>query len=406
MSAEVTFVRRRLDSIAQVGGGLALGRSVSEGASVELPYLRVANVQDGHIDTSDMKTVRVLPAEVERYRVREGDLLLTEGGDFDKLGRGAVWDGRFPICLHQNHVFRLRANRKFVLPEYLSLYMASWRGRQYFLNVAKQTTNLATISSSQLKAMPIEVPDLKDQRRIVEILNSVRELEKASEGLILKLRTLRRSAVATALPREGKQGYLQDVRWVPVAEAGSVRMGKQLSPDSQRSVVQYPYLRVANVLAGRIDYSDVKTMGFSGRELCVYGLEPGDILLNEGQSLELVGRSAIYEEKSGEFFFQNTLLRFRSSGEVLPRYAQAVFSSWLESGKFAEIAKKTTSIAHLGGERFGALRFPVISISDQRRIIDILQAWDVKISDEERALKKLNDLKRGLVQDLLAGKRA
>ncbi|MFI6639634.1 restriction endonuclease subunit S [Streptomyces sp. NPDC050504] len=162
-----------------------------------------------------------------------------------------------------------------------------------------------------------------------------------------------------------------EVTWVPIRELGEVRMGKQLSPASRTTGQQYPYLRVANVFDGRIDYSDVNTMGFTSAERKTYSLRPGDILLNEGQSLELVGRSAIYDGPAGAFCFQNTLVRFRPGPQVLPNYAQIIFSHWLATGVFASIAKKTTSIAHLGGDRFSALQFPVIPMEHQNRIAKI-----------------------------------
>ncbi|WP_106969452.1 restriction endonuclease subunit S [Streptomyces bikiniensis] len=173
-----------------------------------------------------------------------------------------------------------------------------------------------------------------------------------------------------------------EIRWVPVREVGEVRMGKQLSPSSREAAGQFPYLRVANVLQGRIDYSDVNSMGFSSGERKIYGLKPGDILLNEGQSLELVGRSAIYQGSSGAYCFQNTLVRFRPGSEVLPAYAQIIFERWLATGVFAAIAKQTTSIAHLGGERFGALLFPLRSMAEQRRIVEVIEA----VSAQERAI--------------------
>ncbi|MEU3756193.1 restriction endonuclease subunit S [Streptomyces olivoreticuli] len=191
-----------------------------------------------------------------------------------------------------------------------------------------------------------------------------------------------------------------DVRWIPVGEVGEVRMGKQLSPSSRSAGGHYPYLRVANVLDGRIDYSDVNTMGFSPAERQTYGLVPGDILLNEGQSLELVGRSAIYEREAGEFCFQNTLVRFRPGVDVLPKYAQAMFKRWLDIGVFAGIAKKTTSIAHLGGDRFARLLFPLISLERQQRIVEALDA----ITESERAVEasiaKLRPLRAAFLAEL------
>ncbi|AXK32959.1 restriction endonuclease subunit S [Streptomyces armeniacus] len=173
------------------------------------------------------------------------------------------------------------------------------------------------------------------------------------------------------------------VRWVPVGELGEVRMGKQLSPSSLNSGRPHPYLRVANVLHGRIDFSDVKTMGFTSSELATYSLKPGDILLNEGQSLELVGRSAVYDGPEGEYCFQNTLVRFRVGPDVLPGYAQQIFTHWLANSVFAGIAKKTTSIAHLGADRFARLKFPLRPIAEQRRIVEALGS----VADTERAVE-------------------
>ena len=188
------------------------------------------------------------------------------------------------------------------------------------------------------------------------------------------------------------------VRWVPVGEVGEVRMGKQLSPASSLADgMHFPYLRVANVLDGWIDYSDVKTMSFSSLERDKYEIAPGDILLNEGQSLELVGRSAIYEGAPGKHCFQNTLIRFRSGPDVIPAYAQEIFRIWQGDGTFASIAKKTTSIAHLGGDRFAKLLFPLIPAEQQRGIVEILKSVQGRIGAEEAALMKQDSLWNGVL---------
>ncbi|WP_327168135.1 restriction endonuclease subunit S [Streptomyces subrutilus] len=187
------------------------------------------------------------------------------------------------------------------------------------------------------------------------------------------------------------------VQWIPVSEVGEVRMGKQLSPASRAAAGQRPYLRVANVLHGRIDYADVKAMGFSHGEHKTYGLRPGDILLNEGQSLDLVGRSAIYEGAEGEFCFQNTLVRFRPGSQVVSGYAQVIFERWLATGVFAAIAKQTTSIAHLGGERFASLRFPLRSLVEQRRIVEVVDAVSKREHASEATIAKLRSVRRGVL---------
>ncbi|WP_329436432.1 restriction endonuclease subunit S [Streptomyces albidoflavus] len=191
-----------------------------------------------------------------------------------------------------------------------------------------------------------------------------------------------------------------DVEWVPVRELGEVRTGKQLSPSSREAANQFPYLRVANVHLGRIEYVDVNEMGFTSAERVTYGLKPGDILLNEGQSLELVGRSAIYDRAEGEFCYQNTLIRFRPNGRVLSAYAQLVFEHWLRSGVFAAIAKQTTSIAHLGGDRFAALKFPLLPTGMQQRIVDVLESLAELERGIEASIAKLRSVREGMLLSL------
>jgi type I restriction enzyme S subunit len=139
-----------------------------------------------------MRTISVLRNEVDRYLLRRGDVLMTEGGDFDKLGRGAVWDGSVDPCLHQNHIFRVRCNPSRLLPEYLAAYSGSVMGRRYFVNSSKQTTNLASINKSQLSAFPVPVPPMTEQRRIVDLLEHDARRRRSAQAESAKLRELKR----------------------------------------------------------------------------------------------------------------------------------------------------------------------------------------------------------------------
>lgn len=190
-------------------------------------------------------------------------------------------------------------------------------------------------------------------------------------------------------------------RTEPIHALGEVQLGRQRSPSTAAGPHQTPYLRVANVFDGFIDYSDVLTMSFSESERRVFGVRPGDILLNEGQSLELVGRSAIYDGPPESYCIQNTLVRFRCGDELVPSFAQAMFKRWMDTGKFAQIAKQTTSIAHLGASRFAALTMTLPPVPEQRRIAEILDALDRFIRKTEQAIAKLQHMKQGLFHGLL-----
>lgn len=173
------FPTKALREIAFLQTGIAKGKKYpTDVPTVELPYLRVANVQDGRLDLFEIKTIVVPKSEKERYLLQDGDVVICEGGDFDKVGRGTIWRGQIPDCLHQNHVFCLRADRSLLLPEFLALQFGSPYGKKYFLGCAKKTSNLASINSTQVKAFPFQLPQLSEQRRIVretEQLQSARD---------------------------------------------------------------------------------------------------------------------------------------------------------------------------------------------------------------------------------------
>lgn len=163
----------RLGDVAEVQTGRAVNKRTALNGSMEVPYLSVANVKDGYLDLHVVKRMQVSQADLERFAVRPGDVLFTEGGDADKLGRGTVWRGEIDPCLHQNHVFAVRPHRNALLPDLLSAFASSHVGRRYFLGAAKQTTNLASINSTQLKSMRIPLPTLREQKVIVGTLDSV-----------------------------------------------------------------------------------------------------------------------------------------------------------------------------------------------------------------------------------------
>lgn len=156
--------RQPLSAVAEVISGVAKGRKLDPGEAVELPYLRVANVKDGYLDLTEVKTIEIKRGEVEKLLIRPGDLLMTEGGDPDKLGRAALWAGELESCVHQNHVYKVRSDRACLSPAYLRALAGSAYGKAYFLSVAKKTTGIASINKSQLSAFPVPLPPLALQR--------------------------------------------------------------------------------------------------------------------------------------------------------------------------------------------------------------------------------------------------
>ncbi len=159
--AEVPLTR--LGWRASIQTGLTLGGKYVGEELVEYPYLRVANVQADAIATADVATVRVPARLAKRTTLRPGDVLMTEGGDIDKLGRGAVWDGSIADCLHQNHVFAVRCGDR-LLPDFLAVWTRSSVARSFFERTASRITNIASTNLTKLVRLPVPDLPVADQR--------------------------------------------------------------------------------------------------------------------------------------------------------------------------------------------------------------------------------------------------
>ncbi len=196
------WVWSTLSQVSDLKGGVTKGQRYRDGQSLqEVAYLRVANVQRGYLNLRQLSMIETTPEIVDQLRLIPGDVLFTEGGDRDKLGRGWVWKGEIDECIHQNHVFRARLLPDTVIPEMVSWWGNSF-GQDFFSKVGKQTTNLASINLSVLSQFPIPLPPLAEQRRIVaEVerrLSVVQQAEATVEASLARAERLRQSILKQA----------------------------------------------------------------------------------------------------------------------------------------------------------------------------------------------------------------
>ncbi|MEV4831062.1 hypothetical protein AB0K25_22425 [Micromonospora sp. NPDC049257] len=169
-SSGAQLVPLRRVSTIQSGVTIDASRALA-GELVTRPYLRVANVQSGHLVLDSLAEVTLPRLVAQRYKLQIGDVLMTEGGDLDKLGRGAVWKGQVADCLHQNHVFAVRPNAAVLDADYLALLTRTAYARHYFEITGTKTTNLASTSSSKILDFAVPLPSIRWQREIVRELH-------------------------------------------------------------------------------------------------------------------------------------------------------------------------------------------------------------------------------------------
>lgn len=204
-----------LRDIAEIVGGVTKDTKKSAGSGFrEVPYLRVANVQRGWLDLTEVKLIAASEADIQKLSLLPGDILLNEGGDRDKLGRGWIWQGQLSECIHQNHVFRARLLSRDIDPVYVAHFTNSV-AQTYFATHGSQTTNLASISLTKLGSLPIRLPPAAEQTRIVakleELLSDldagVAELKVAQAKLQQYRQSLLKAAVEGSLTRAWREAH-------------------------------------------------------------------------------------------------------------------------------------------------------------------------------------------------------
>ncbi|MFJ1568152.1 restriction endonuclease subunit S [Streptomyces erythrochromogenes] len=239
-----TYELVRLGYVARLQNGLTVDakRDVT-GDVVTSPYLRVANVQAGSLDLESVTEITVPRSVAQRSTLRPGDVLMTEGGDLDKLGRGTVWQGELDRCLHQNHIFAVRPDPQRLSGQFLAYVTQSLYGRHYFESTGTRTTNLASTNSSKILSFPLPLPSLYEQRRTVDFLDAetarIDGLVNAEQRVLDRLAERRTAGVVTAVSggdhagrRASTLAWLDSIpeSWQEVRVGLMARMGSGHTP--------------------------------------------------------------------------------------------------------------------------------------------------------------------------------
>lgn len=384
---------RTLEEVAEIQTGLSKSSSRT-GEFVRLPYLRVANVQDGHFDLSEVKEIDVPTDSVDRFRVRAGDLLLTEGGDFDKLGRGAIWKGEIPNCVHQNHLFVVRADESILDRRFLASQTQAGHGRAYFQSCSKQSTNLASINSTQLRQFPVLLPPLPEQQKIADILGMWDEALEKLDALI-------------AAKARRKQALMQQLL------TGHRRLPGFSTPWRQTTFGQF-------LTESRIEGSDgltaqkitVKLYGrgvFAKQERMIGSTNTKYFIRRAGQLIYskldfLNGAFGIIPSELDGYESTLDLPSFdvKPSADVRWLLAYLVRPEFYEKQVGAAAGGRIAR--RVSPHEFLKLRLKVPDVTEQRAIAAVLDSADTELRLLRQQRTALDHQKRGLMQQLLTGK--
>ncbi|MBX7513001.1 restriction endonuclease subunit S [Qipengyuania sp. GH38] len=336
-------------------------------------------------DTSDVESTKLL--------FRPGDIIFGKRRAYQRKVAVADFEG---IC--SAHAMVLRAKPEAVLPEFLPYFIESDLFMERALSISVGSLS-PTINWKTLAKEEFLLPPISQQ---AHLLNCFEALEKTSDS-VRKLRVAAENAFRSACVAFGRE-LISDPT-LPrhrLDEVGELILGRQRSPKYQTGLHSVPYLRVANVYDGFITTDDVLEMDFDQDDFSKYRLRRGDILLNEGQSRELVGRSSIFNNEIDNCCFQNTLIRFRSD-KLMPEFAHTFFRYMLYSGEFVRISSQTSSVAHLGLSRLKAVEISVPDKESQQKRIEHITTLEEQVKATRVREDELAALRNQVSRDVFVG---
>jgi type I restriction enzyme S subunit len=374
----------------------------------EWGVVKVSAMTWGEFRETENKAVPAHRSVDPRHEIRPGDILVSRANTEAYVGAPVLVGACRPKLLLSDKSLRIQPSssidRRWLL-HVLSSPQVRW---EISARATGQQESMRNISQQALLDVPVAIPPLAEQLRIVATLED--HLSRLEAGVELvrhssrRLYELIKRILVEAVPIPGPS------RWktASVGAAGSVELGRARHPDWHSGPHTRPYLRVANVFEDRIDASDLMTMDFPPKVFDKYRLIPGDILLNEGQSPEYLGRPAIYRGVPEDVAFTNSLLRFKAGPGVDPEWALLVFRRHMHAGRFVKEVRITTNIAHLSATRFKGIEFPIPPLDEQRTIVtETRRRLDYvarMIESTRRAEAQAQSLRRALLSDAFAGR--
>lgn len=389
---------------AMIQSGIAKNANAALRDPIAVPYLRVANVQDGYLDLREVSTISIERSDLNRYAVLPGDVLMNEGGDLDKLGRGALWHGQINPCVHQNHVFVVRCQTGLV-PEYLNAWTSTAHARRYFMLAGRQTTNLASINKTSLGELTVAVPPNEhEQRAIAEALTDADALIDSLEQLLTKKRQIKQGAMEELLT--GKRRLLQGAaawRQMPLGSLG--RWSGGMTPSMARADYWFP----ADV--PWLSSGDLKTalLSESAKFISKAAVRDGATTVVPAKSVVVVMRSGILRKyfpvgiTLDVMAINQDLKAVQPNNEVTAEFLLHALTYWGER-ILATCLKSGTTVESIELRWLKAFTIELPTVPEQEEIAGVLSEIDSDISALEARLTKARAVKQAMAQALLTGR--
>ena len=400
----MTLPNAQLGTIADVQGGLQVTRKRAVNP-VEVPYLRVANVYRDHLDLEKIKNMRVTETELQRVRLRQGDILVVEGhGNPHEIGRTAVWDGSIPTCVHQNHLIRVRVRNGSADPTYLSAFLNSPVGRRQLFRAGKTTSGLNTINVSNVRELEVPLPPLEEQRRIAAILDKANAIRRKRQQAIQLADELLRSVFLDMFgdPLTNPRGW-------PVTTLGALTHEMRYGTSSKCSVEPVrsglPILRIPNILGGEVLWDDLKYCALDSKEESKLKLVDGDLLfVRSNGNPAYIARCAVFGgDRNAAFASYLIRVRLNQHAPVLARFVRRLFSLPSYRAVVVREARTTAGNYNISTKGLGRLRVYTPPVADQQSFAAVEERLGSVRAHLVDALAQTDQLFDALVQRAFRG---
>lgn len=398
--------RRPLGELFEIGAGKTMSAAARSGDS-KTSFLRTSNVLWDEIDLTTVDEMTIPAHELQTKLLRPGDLLVCEGGE---IGRAAIWNGEAKVMSFQNHLHRLRPLRNDVEPRFYVYFLQSGFTQLGIFEGTGNKTTIPNLSRNRLAALDVPHPDIDEQRGIVRALARVREAMKVHGQSTVLSQDLKREAMRALFTR-GLRGEAQkdtDIGPVPeswdVAAIGDVALNTQygLSVRGQPSGT-YPILRMNCQEDGAVHYRNLQFVELDPETFETFRLNPGDLLFNRTNSIELVGRMAIVEDDRPAVFASYLVRLSVDDRRCLPRFLN-YFMNWpATQNEIKKLASRAVGQANINASKLRTIRFPLPTLDEQQEIVAVLDSIDRKIDLHRRKRGVLDDLFNALLHKLMTG---
>jgi type I restriction enzyme S subunit len=370
-----------LGGLFDVQQGKALSPEARGGVS-RRPFLRTRNVLWGRLDLANVDTMGFDESEASRLTLQDRDLLVCEGGE---IGRTAIWRGELPSCLYQNHIHRLRRKTDKIDPLFVMYWLqAAFLQLGLYEGIGNRTT-IPNLSGARLKALPIAMPSVQEQGAIAAVLSKLQEANEVDAGLVAAFRALKAATMAKLF------GEGLNAETLKSTEIGAVPKSWEVVPlNSQHD--------------GRIVFRDLQFVDVSDDVLERFRLEEGDLLFNRTNSIELVGRTAIFLG-GRTAVFASYLIRLRPRREIVdPAFLNHYLNFEQTQSALKQLATRGVSQSNINANKLRTFLVPKPQLEEQRQICAILDSLHARLDAAGEAGTSRMQLFAAQLQALMTGR--